>query len=325
MNNINDSSTTSTKLLYNHFIIPFSIFWILYFIIGIILTNLRNVEFYNKFQISNRNVTEVKNKILRVNILNIIISLIKNVIASFVGTLIFHTIFGFYDDSQAQEQIKFGNMTTSLKISCLFFYILYRLPPQNENEKCKDLKEDYKIIILINHMMRNIGKICTNINDIVVIFIIIIIHNNNTSRETKILDYLIEYPLKLLISMYISDMIFYHGHYLVHQYEHLMKIHSQHHRIHHPIAISALMCSPLEMIFLNLPTVLVGPRFVNMTSNTFIVWTILSCVSTMISHDGHDLYFLNASFHDHHHSHYPYENFGLNPFWDQLYNTNQKG
>jgi sterol desaturase/sphingolipid hydroxylase (fatty acid hydroxylase superfamily) len=217
-------------------VIPFTIFWSLYFTIGLTLywARLKNFSWYRRLFLNHRKDT-VTVKLDFAHHFNV---LGKNVISTFLGSIIFFAIFG------------------------------------------------YPVTV-----------------------------------ETNSSNSVIEYVLKPVLVFFIADTWFYHMHYAFHYFPGMMKrFHSLHHVYVAPYAINGLWCHPVEMIFVNLPMLLVGPRLVHIQLLPFLVLVALGCISTLLSHDGTDWYFMSATYHESHHRHVK-GNFGISPFWDTVYGT----
>jgi sterol desaturase/sphingolipid hydroxylase (fatty acid hydroxylase superfamily) len=109
--------------------------------------------------------------------------------------------------------------------------------------------------------------------------------------------------LDLITLEKISQLWFFHAHYIVHQIPWLYKIvHKFHHQHIEPSVFTAIHCTIWEMMFLNLPAVALGPLLILPNPVVHYTWYLLAGVYTPIVHSGYNLIpFLDAPYHDEHH------------------------
>ena len=127
--------------------------------------------------------------------------------------------------------------------------------------------------------------------------------------------------LDLIVVEKISQIWFFHAHYIVHKIPFLYRhIHKMHHEHTEPSVLTAIHCTIGEMILLNLPAVYLGPLIVLPSLPVHILWYILASIYTPVVHSGYDLIpWIEASYHDRHHRTLKY-NFGSR-LLDTLYGT----
>lgn len=125
---------------------------------------------------------------------------------------------------------------------------------------------------------------------------------------------------KMLGSLVVADAWFFHLHKLFHRVPYLLTLHRIHHRFQVPLKITAMYCHWTEMAFVNILTVLIGPRLFHMHQWTFYLWAIGSCLYTMLEHDQQIVGPFNPEHHLDHHR-FTNCNFGQLKFWDWLYGT----
>jgi hypothetical protein len=326
-------TATRSNYFFDFVILPFVVFWVVYIIIANLLLYLKDKDVYKKYFSNYRKspIGEQRSNAIKINIDKISNTLIMNSIISLIYASLFFYIFGYPDYYQSQK----WNLSSDILLIC--FYFLYRYQPENhyDQNQQNDSTKNNKLNSLVAHLRCNFKKISyDNINkqEIFICSLVILIIsntnkisiNNNDSEFYRFLDTLIvDFILKISLSICIANSYFYHIHALMHSNHKLMKYHAQHHQIHHPIALAGLYCSPVEMLIVNMPTILLGPWLVGMNSNVFLLWILGSCLTTLFSHDGHviEAIGLSSEFHDYHHTHRPYKNFGLDTFWDSLYKT----
>lgn len=140
--------------------------------------------------------------------------------------------------------------------------------------------------------------------------------------ETWLGYLVIEWIIKLFVVYVVTEIWFYHVHGLFHLSSFLMKrIHAKHHRYTAPLAIFGLYCHPLEMLLLNVPVTLIGPKLVNIEWSVYIFYVVFASFNSLMSHDGTDWAIYNSEYHDLHHKHAGLKNLGLTRHLDWLYGT----
>lgn len=145
-----------------------------------------------------------------------------------------------------------------------------------------------------------------------------ILKTNNVGYE---FDKLCGQLIRLILAVLLEDVYFYYIHRTFHAYSFLYKpIHSLHHQVTSPIAISALYVSPLEHIFLNVLPVLLIPIVVGFTLHSIYLWFLLVNLSSVISHSGY-VQIPGVKDHDNHHK-FLNCNYGTIGIVDCIHKTN---
>lgn len=121
----------------------------------------------------------------------------------------------------------------------------------------------------------------------------------------------INFPLELFLLEKISQLWFFHAHYIVHRVPVLYRIvHKFHHQHKEPSVLTAIHCTIWEMLLLNLPAVALGPLLVLPHPFIHTLWYILAGLYTPIVHSGYHLCsWFDPQYHDEHHRN-PSCNFG---------------
>ena len=122
-----------------------------------------------------------------------------------------------------------------------------------------------------------------------------------------------------LFYMYIgTDILFYTFHRIAHIPSIYKIVHKKHHELTAPIGLGAFYCNPLEMILVNLPSVLLPALLVNIPFFSIVVYNFFATINTVVkSHGG---YRHLCGFHDIHHEKFNV-NYGVGYFMDKLFNT----
>lgn len=126
---------------------------------------------------------------------------------------------------------------------------------------------------------------------------------------------------KMFASLLVADALFFHLHWIFHHIPRLLVFHRIHHRFHVPLKITAVYCHWTEMAFINMMTILVGPRLFHMHSWAFYLWIIGACLFTMLEHDLKKIGPFDPDHHLIHHIVSSGVNYGQIRFWDWLYGT----
>jgi sterol desaturase/sphingolipid hydroxylase (fatty acid hydroxylase superfamily) len=106
--------------------------------------------------------------------------------------------------------------------------------------------------------------------------------------------------VELVLMYVVSQLLFYTSHRWVHTVPWLYKtIHSQHHQMTSPFAITALYCSAWELFVLNLPAVCVPFLVVQPTAPSLYLWMTLAGAQVCMAHSGQ----VGSEYHDLHHAH----------------------
>ena len=132
---------------------------------------------------------------------------------------------------------------------------------------------------------------------------------------------------KVLFSLFVADAVFYWVHRLLHTPRLFRLIHCKHHEALIPYPLVTNYCHPIELLTLNLPTVVAGPALTYMSSPLFAVWDAFMVVLTELEHSSRPLlpwrwrHFDVAHHHFLHHRYVVRGNYGLTPLWDYLCGT----
>jgi len=122
----------------------------------------------------------------------------------------------------------------------------------------------------------------------------------------------------------VAEIIFYHSHRLLHHpllYKH---IHKMHHEWTAPIGIASVYATIPEYVVGNIMPVVAGPLLLPSHIAEQWVWSFIVILSSVITHSGYHLPFLNpAEMHDFHH--YNFNGcYGSLGFLDRLYGTDKE-
>lgn len=121
-------------------------------------------------------------------------------------------------------------------------------------------------------------------------------------QETKTLPSLHRVLMELMFCGFINEILFYYSHRLLHWGKLYKWIHKKHHEWTAPIAITAVYCHPLEMIFSNLFPIFLGLFICGSHVVTACIYTSMGILVTTNDHSGYHLPFLRSpEFHDFHH------------------------
>jgi len=125
--------------------------------------------------------------------------------------------------------------------------------------------------------------------------------------------------LHSMVSIIVSDIIFYHVHRLFHENKRLYAmIHKIHHTWKAPIAIMGTYAHPLEHIFCNLATILLGPLLCGAHPLMILSYLLLFAVGAFAHHSGY--WSDDLGIHDLHHELFNV-NYGNAHILDYLYGT----
>lgn len=126
-------------------------------------------------------------------------------------------------------------------------------------------------------------------------------------------------PIDLFFMIMGTEILFYILHRIAHIPVIYKYVHKRHHELIEPIGLGALYCSPLEMIFVNIPPILLPGLLLGISFNMIILFSILTTFNTVIN--GHGGYKNNGiAFHDKHHERFN-GNYGIGYFMDKIFNT----
>lgn len=133
---------------------------------------------------------------------------------------------------------------------------------------------------------------------------------------------LFKFTFNSLLIYFITDIVFYHTHRLMHT-KHFYNYHKTHHELKDPISISALYMHPLDLYVSNLSPIAFASLLLNLDIFTNRLNIIIQISYTiLVSHNGYKLH----NIHNIHHTLFKY-NFGLTGHgtsMDTLYDTEFK-
>jgi len=136
--------------------------------------------------------------------------------------------------------------------------------------------------------------------------------------------------LQIAAFFFLLDTAFYWIHRALHHPLLYARIHKQHHNYITTITTGTEFASPLEVIFSNFGTTMLGPFLIpNVHPVTFLIYMFVRLIETLEAHSGYDFptpwKFIRGSsrFHDYHHSHNK-GNYGLISWtWDRWCGTDK--
>jgi len=121
-------------------------------------------------------------------------------------------------------------------------------------------------------------------------------------------------------SLLIMEIWFYYTHRIAHSKYIFSRIHRKHHFFTQPYALTGLYCSVTEMIFINVPSVTIGPIITGMSYSLMTIWIVMIAVNTAISHSDIIIPYINSGTHGIHHQKHN-KNFGLIGILDRIHGT----
>ncbi|KAF0713156.1 Aste57867_4486 [Aphanomyces stellatus] len=120
------------------------------------------------------------------------------------------------------------------------------------------------------------------------------------------------------------ETLLYYSHRLFHTKAFYAPYHKLHHEFTAPIGVSAIYCSPQEMILVNMLPVMAGPTLAGAHITCSATWFCLAMLLTAHAHSGYAFPFMaSPHLHDFHHETFN-ECFGLIGVLDSLHKTNVK-
>eukprot|EP01084_Bolivina_argentea_P274471 467851_1 len=149
--------------------------------------------------------------------------------------------------------------------------------------------------------------------------------------EHNTLD-IILYILKILSIGFVSDILFYCAHRIMHEIKWFYQnIHKIHHTFNYTIAICASASHPLEHLLVNIFTVFGTPILLNMSCLGLFIYVWVAALATTFGHSGYDnpsnlLIYKFRKYtgnpHDYHHLYINCEyGSGYNEFMDTIFRT----
>lgn len=151
--------------------------------------------------------------------------------------------------------------------------------------------------------------------------------------RTEGLPSVVEVAWMLLAFIYMDDFFYYWSHRALHQPWLFKRIHSVHHRIHTPWAITGHYMHPIEYLITS-TLVLVPPALLGAHVVTIWVWIVFRQWEAAEGHCGLALRFSpthwlpfgdGARHHDFHHARVRGNYAGFFPLWDRVFGTYAKG
>lgn len=130
---------------------------------------------------------------------------------------------------------------------------------------------------------------------------------------------------QIIICRLFSAILLWTSHFIEHQPALYKRFHALHHAFPRPIALVSLYCSNWEMIFVNLPSLILMPALLQMHPVLNSLWAAVLTPYVLIKHCGHNIlpkWLCDTEHHDVHHS-TSKGNYGLKMI-DKLYIANQK-
>lgn len=132
-------------------------------------------------------------------------------------------------------------------------------------------------------------------------------------------------PSDLFFIIMLTEVFFYTLHRIAHFPLFYRRIHKTHHELTAPIGLGALYCHPLEMVLVNLPSVLLPCLILGVSFDVLALYQILATINTVIgSHSGYNKNVCKGdrcrAFHDIHHEKFN-GNYGLGHFMDKIFKT----
>jgi len=114
-----------------------------------------------------------------------------------------------------------------------------------------------------------------------------------------------QFLVQFVVCLATEEIGFYYGHRFLHIPFFYRHVHQMHHEFTAPIAMSCEYAHPIEMLFVNVLPLVLGPIIGGAHLVTMWVWLATALLSTLYSHSGyHSSYspFGESTSHDFHHS-----------------------
>ena len=136
-------------------------------------------------------------------------------------------------------------------------------------------------------------------------------------------SYKVVWYIKYILAFMIMEIWFYYGHRMMHHRK-LYKWHNMHHEHIRPIGISGLYCSKVEMIMVNMASIMIPGRILGFNEWEIYVFAGLISLSVLKGHGGLQLCgicpWLSSETHDLHHLHMNV-NYGVTYILDYIHGT----
>jgi sterol desaturase/sphingolipid hydroxylase (fatty acid hydroxylase superfamily) len=155
-----------------------------------------------------------------------------------------------------------------------------------------------------NKITKNYWKYCHDsiksalINQIIITYPLLTIIEIKTPANVKI-NLQIEL-FRIFLYFIIADLYFFTLHYLAHTRLFYQKIHKFHHRIFSTCAVAALDANPIEHLFINMGSFIIGPIILGGYLLTIKLWLTIATIFTCISHSGYNHYLVGKEHNLHH-------------------------
>lgn len=134
-----------------------------------------------------------------------------------------------------------------------------------------------------------------------------------------------EMSLDFVAFIFVDEILFYHGHRLLHLPSFYAKIHKIHHEFTAPVGLVAAYSHPFEMLISNVLPLFAGALYVHTHTYTMFLWIIFAVLGTQTHHCGYQWPWMvdeQPSFHDFHHERFR-SNYGLLGLLDALHGTDK--
>jgi len=177
-----------------------------------------------------------------------------------------------------------------------------------QKDKCIDLNKYKKTIFhVLKHQILTIPFL--------LIFVPLVkrFKNDMTNKFPTVREFI----RRLLMIIFIFEVLFYTGHYIIHSKCLYGRIHKKHHEWTAPVAAAAHYNHFLEHIILNITVPSISAIITGSNFITILFWFMLASISVTSTHSGY--WFALARKHDNHHKYFNCE-YGV-IFMDYLFNT----